>query len=80
MIRARISKGGKIAIPAFYRRELHLQEGEEVLFEIQDDHLVLSSLHKALNKARRLVQQHCPDDASLVDDLIAMRRDEASRE
>ena len=80
MIRARISKGGKITIPTFYRRQLHLQDGEEILFEIQDDHLILSSLHKTLNKARQLVQQHCPDDVNLVHELMAMRREEASRE
>jgi bifunctional DNA-binding transcriptional regulator/antitoxin component of YhaV-PrlF toxin-antitoxin module len=80
MLRARISKGGKIAIPAFYRKQLHLEDGEEILFEIQEDRLVLSSLHNALTKARLLVQQHCPPDINLVDELIAMRREEASRE
>lgn len=80
MIRARISKGGKIAIPAFYRKQLHLKEGEEIFFEIQEDHLILSSLHKALEKARLLVQQHCPSDISFVDELIVMRQEEASRE
>ena len=42
--KARVYKGGKIVTPTFLRKMLNLREGEEVIFEIQGNSLVMTSL------------------------------------
>ena len=63
--RARVYKGGKIVIPAFLRKKLNLQEGEEVIFEIQGNSLVMTSLKHTLQKARQTIKRyHVTDENS----------------
>lgn len=78
--KAKISKGGKIVIPAFFRKKLDLKEGEEVSFEIQDDNIVIISPKHSLKKARQIINHYHPSDESLVEKLIAVRREEAEHE
>jgi bifunctional DNA-binding transcriptional regulator/antitoxin component of YhaV-PrlF toxin-antitoxin module len=80
LLRAKISKGGKISIPSIYRKKLQFKDGEEVLFDMKNDTLVISSLRCVLQKSRQLVNQYHPTDESLVDKLIAERREEAQYE
>ncbi|AIL13932.1 hypothetical protein IM40_11425 (plasmid) [Candidatus Paracaedimonas acanthamoebae] len=78
--RAKISKGGKIVIPAFFRKKLNLKDGEEVMLEIQDEHLVITSLRHKLESARQTVNRYHSTKESLVDVLFEMRREEAKHE
>ncbi len=78
--RAKISKGGKIVIPAFFRKKLNLKDGQEVTIEIQDDHLVITSLRHKLEAARQTVNRYHASKESLVDMLFEMRREEAKHE
>jgi AbrB family looped-hinge helix DNA binding protein len=80
LLRAKISKGGKIALPSIYRKKLHIKDGEEVILDMKDDTLVISSLRGALEKSRKMVHQYHAAHESLVDKLIAERREEASYE
>jgi bifunctional DNA-binding transcriptional regulator/antitoxin component of YhaV-PrlF toxin-antitoxin module len=80
LLRAKISKGGKISIPSLYRKKLQFKDGEEVLFDMKNDTLVISSLRCVLQRSRQLVNQHHLTDESLVDKLIAARREEAQYE
>ena len=78
--KAKISKGGKIVIPALLRKRLDLREGEEVTFDIQDDNIVIISPRHSLKKARQIINRYHPGDESLVEKLIASRREEARHE
>lgn len=78
--RAKISKGGKIVIPAFFRKQLNLKDGQEVMIEIQDEHLVITSLKHKLEAARQTVNRYHSSKESLVDMLLEMRREEAKHE
>jgi bifunctional DNA-binding transcriptional regulator/antitoxin component of YhaV-PrlF toxin-antitoxin module len=80
LIRAKISKGGKIAIPSFYRKKLYFKDGEEVLVDMKEDTLIISSVRHALEKARQTVNQYHPSSESLVDKLITERREAAKHE
>ena len=80
LLRAKISKGGKISIPSLYRKKLQFKDGEEVLLDIKNDTLVISSVRYALEKARQTVNRYHSTDESLVDKLIAERREEAKYE
>ena len=80
LLRATISKGGKISIPSLFRKMLHLKDGEEVVLDMKNDTLVISSLRCVLEKSRQIVNQYHPTNESLVDKLIAERKEEAKHE
>lgn len=79
-LRVRISKDGKITIPSTYRKILKIKNGDEMLLNLKDNSLILSSVKGALEKARQIVNQHFSSEVSLVDQLITERREEANRE
>lgn len=79
-IRTRLGKGGRVVIPAEYRRELRLAEGDQVVLQVVDGQIQLTPLDEAIRRAQALIRKHVPADVSLVDELIADRRAEASRE
>ena len=76
----KIIEGGKLVIPASFRRELGIAVGDTVIVEVADGELRIRSRNAALANARRLMRQLVPSGVSLVDELIAERRVEAARE
>jgi AbrB family looped-hinge helix DNA binding protein len=78
--RARVSKGGRIVIPASFRKALGINPGDEVVLRIEDDELRISTLKARIEHAQRLVRRHVKRGTSLVDELIADRRRAATRE
>ncbi len=76
----KIVDGGKLVIPASFRRELGIAVGDTVIVEVADGELRVRSRNAALANARRLMRQLVPDGVSLVDELIAERHAEAARE
>lgn len=80
MLRAKISKGGKVSIPSSYRKKLQLKDGEEILFGLQGDDIIISSLHYALKKSRKILNKYLNSNESLADELIAERREAAKHE
>jgi antitoxin component of MazEF toxin-antitoxin module len=80
LLRAKISKGGKISIPSFYRKMLKFKDGEEVVLDMKNDALVISSLRCVLEKSRKIVNRYHSTNESLVDKLLAERKEEAKHE
>ena len=78
--RARVSAGGRIVIPASFRKVLGINSGDEVVLRIKDDELRISTLKARIEHAQRLVRRHVKPGTSLVDELIADRRKAAARE
>ncbi|MGC1962652.1 MAG: AbrB/MazE/SpoVT family DNA-binding domain-containing protein [Candidatus Sulfotelmatobacter sp.] len=76
----RINENGRVVIPASFRRALGIQPGETVVLRIEDHELRITTLRQRLAKARQLVQKHVPSTTSLVDELIAERREASRRE
>ncbi|HEX4485328.1 MAG TPA: AbrB/MazE/SpoVT family DNA-binding domain-containing protein [Terriglobales bacterium] len=76
--RLRISENGRVVIPASFRKALGVKAGDELVLLVEDDELRITTLKRRLQRAQRLVRQHVKPSASLVDELIAERR-EASR-
>lgn len=76
----RINENGRVVIPASFRRALGIQPGETVVLRIEDNELRITTLRQHLAKARQLVQKHVPSTTSLVDELIAERREASRRE
>lgn len=73
---ARVSEGGRVALPADMRRALSIAEGDEVRIELEADGIRIIPRHLAYSALRDKVARYMPDDVSLVDDLLAERRRE----
>jgi AbrB family looped-hinge helix DNA binding protein len=75
---ARLDERGRLQLPADLRQRLDLHGGDElVVFDERDGVLVLASRKVA---ARSLIGLVGRGDRSAVDDLAALRREDAERE
>lgn len=72
--------GGKIAIPANYRRALGIAEGDTVVMELEGSELRIRPTAAVVREVQDLVRRYVPEGRSLVDELIAERRAEAIRD
>jgi AbrB family looped-hinge helix DNA binding protein len=74
-----LSSQGRVVIPASLRRALGFQAGDVLVARKEDDRLVLE---KAETIKRRIHARFAdvPKQVSLAEELIAERREEASRE
>jgi AbrB family looped-hinge helix DNA binding protein len=79
-IRTKVAPGGRVVIPAAYRRALGLTTGTEVIVSLEGEELRIMTTDQAIRNAQRLVRQYIPAGRSLSDELIAERRAEAARE
>ena len=78
--RAKLAEGGRLVIPAEFRRRLGLNPGDNVVLDLRDGELRVRSLRRAIERAQTLVSQFVPEDVSLSEELIRDRRAEAARE
>lgn len=80
LAKAKVSKGGKIAIPSACKKALNISDGDELLFDIHNNQVVLSPVKFTLQKVRKLLKDHNPSGRSLVDELIQERKQELKDE
>ena len=80
LAKSKIAKGGKVSIPAAYRKSLRLKEGDEIIFNLNNNELTLIPIKTSLQKVREMINQYHDPNTSLVDKLIAERRAEAKNE
>jgi len=73
----RVNANGRVVIPASFRKRLGIRIGDEVVLRIEDDELRITTLKRNLERAQRLVRRHVKPGTSLVDELIAERREAA---
>lgn len=76
----RVDSNGRVVIPASFRRALGIESGAAVILRIENDELRITSPRQRLAKAQRLIREHVAPNTSLVDELIAERRDATRRE
>lgn len=79
-VRVSVGPGGRIVIPASFRRAMNIQPGDQLVLRFADGELRAVSSAEGLRRARRRVAKYVPRDRNLVDELIAERRLEAERE
>ncbi len=75
-----IGEGGRMVVPAGFRKALGLQVGDEVILQLENDQMRLIPLRHAITLAQRKVRQYVSEGTSLVDALIQNRRAEAESE
>ncbi len=77
----KLTNGNRFVIPVAIRRSLGLQVGDAITLILQNDGEVrLLTQAEAVRQAQALVRQKVPASRSLVEELLAERREEASRE
>jgi AbrB family looped-hinge helix DNA binding protein len=75
----RVGPQGRIVIPAHIRHALGILPGETLLARVEDRRLVLETREQIVARLQATFAK-VPRDVSLVDELIAERREEARRE
>ena len=78
--RLKIGPGGRVVIPAEFRRAMEVEEGDVVTAILEDGELRLIGINVAVRKAQAWVRKYVPEGVSLVDELIEERRREAEEE
>jgi AbrB family looped-hinge helix DNA binding protein len=80
MIPMKMSEGGRVVIPVEIRRQLGLKDGDTVLWEFSNGEARLTTRAANIKRAQELVRKYVKPGVSIVDELIAERREEAARE
>lgn len=75
-----LGEDGRVVIPARVRRELKLKPGDTLVAESDGQSLLLRSYDQVLQETQEYFRQFVPPVTSVVDELIAERRDEAAHE
>jgi AbrB family looped-hinge helix DNA binding protein len=78
--KVRVNENGRIVIPAPFRKALRINPGDEVVLRIEDDELLITTVKGRIERAQRLVRQYVKPGTSLVNELIAERREAARNE
>jgi AbrB family looped-hinge helix DNA binding protein len=74
---ARISEGGRVVIPAQFRKAIGLKVGDPISIRLVDKEIRILPLDEAVRRAQALVRKHVPKGRSLVAELHDDRRREA---
>ena len=76
---ATLSQGGRIVIPASYRRALGIEAGDEVVLVLEDDEVRVMTLQIPIKHAQAVVGRYVPEGRSLVQELTEERNAESRR-
>ena len=79
-IRLKVNENGRVVIPAEFRRALGVDAGDEVILTWKDDEIRITTMQRRIERAQRHARQYVKPGVSLVDELIAERREAAKRE
>ncbi|TXT38075.1 MAG: AbrB family DNA-binding protein [Comamonadaceae bacterium] len=72
---------GRIVIPAAFRQQLDIQDGDQLIWSVRNGELVATTRRAQLAKAQALFQSFAPKGSpSVADELIAERRAAADSE
>ena len=79
-IKTKIGEGGRVVVPAKYRKALDLKPGDDVILVLEDGEVRITTVKQAIRRAQQIVRRYVPEDRDLVSELIKERREEAARE
>jgi AbrB family looped-hinge helix DNA binding protein len=78
--RLRINENGRVVIPASFRKALGINPGDEIILRLDEDELRITTMKLRIERAQRRARRYVKPGVSLVDELIAERREAAKRE
>jgi AbrB family looped-hinge helix DNA binding protein len=79
-VRLKVNENGRVVIPAAYRKHLGINPGDEVILRLEDDEVRITTIRARIKRAQRHARRYVKPGVSLVDELIAERREAAKRE
>jgi AbrB family looped-hinge helix DNA binding protein len=78
--RLRVNENGRVVIPADFRRALGIEIGDEVVMRLQNDELRITTQQRRIQRAQQRARKYVKPGTSLVDELLAERREAARHE
>ena len=78
--KTKIERNGRLLLPAAVRRQLGIQPGDEVLLQVEDGAVRITTTEAAVRQMQHDFRAKIPDGVSVVDELIAWRREQAARD
>lgn len=75
-----VGKGGRIVIPARYRKALGIADGDSVFIKLEGEGLRIVSDETEVRRVREMIDRYVPEGISLVDELLRERRREVAAE
>ena len=79
-VKGKVVEGGRIILPAAFRRSLGLEKGDTVLIELHGDELRVRPARASLRRLQAKLRALGPADSMASDALVAERRAEVARE
>ena len=76
----KLGEGGRLVIPAEYRRELGVESGDELVLILEEKTMRVLTPREAIRRAQALVRSYIPEGRMLSDELIEERRRESQVE
>ena len=80
LVRTAIGPGGRVVIPAAYRKALEVDEGDYIVMQMDGDEVRVVNDEKEFARVQAMIASYVPEGVSLADELIAERRREAAAE
>ena len=78
--KTKIGDGGRIVIPANFRKALGVKPGDELILSLRDGELRIFTPREAIKRAQGILRRYIPEGRSLSEELIQERRIEGARE
>lgn len=79
-VRLRVTDNGRIVIPVAFRKALGIEVGDEVVLQVQDNELRITTQQSRIQRAQERARKHLKPGTSLVAELLAERREAARNE
>lgn len=70
----KIGEGGRLVIPAVYRKALGLHPGDELIIRIENGELRLFRQSQALGRIRAAVKKKMAKKVNYIDEFLAERK------
>jgi len=77
---ANVAEGGRVVIPARFRKALGIRPGDKVVLQLSEGELRVYSRAEAVRRLQQEVARVVPKGVSLVQQLLRDRRKEAADE
>ena len=79
-IKTKVGQGGRIVLPAEFRKAMGIKPGDEVILAFKDGEVRVFTRQTAIKRAQAMLRQYIPEGRNLSDELIQERRAEAAKE
>jgi AbrB family looped-hinge helix DNA binding protein len=71
---AKIREGGRLIIPASYRKALNLHTGDELIMQLEEGEIRIFPQSQAIQRIRTAFRKNITKKISYTDDFIAFRK------